>query len=130
MLYAKMFGYFAYQLCFVSLDNEARLTPRKASMVVVYSLSKFVVQAGTARLMDPLRGRDISSLFISVILLVPVTRIDNLHDIDTGGVEGLHALVVVQTSVDRVHTDGIDAELLEIRDISRAIGRIGQWVDE
>jgi hypothetical protein len=35
----------------------------KASMVRMYSLRREVVQAGEARLIDPLRGRETSSLF-------------------------------------------------------------------
>lgn len=35
----------------------------KASMVRMYSLSREVVHAGEARLIDPLRGREMSSLF-------------------------------------------------------------------
>jgi hypothetical protein len=36
--------------------------PEKTSMVLMYSFNKDVVQAGEARLIDPLRGRDTSSL--------------------------------------------------------------------
>lgn len=63
MLYAKMLGYCIMSSQIVTIDR-ARLTPRKASIVVMYSLRRLVDQEGDARSIDPLRGRDMSSLFI------------------------------------------------------------------
>jgi hypothetical protein len=44
-------------------------------------------------------------------------------------VKRLHALVVVVSRVDRVHSDGVDAELSEVGQISRAVLGRRQRVD-
>lgn len=49
-------------------------------------------------------------------------------EVDAGVGEGRHALVVVGGVVDSVHTDGVDAQLLELLDIALAPVDIGNGV--
>ena len=59
-----------------------------------------------------------------------LNRRGDVHGVDTGAAEVGHAAVVVQRRVDAVDTDGVDAELLEERNISFASISISQRVDK
>lgn len=57
-------------------------------------------------------------------------RIDIENNIDAGLLEEVHAFVVVGCVVNGVHTDGVDAELLEVLNVSLAVLSIGKWVGD
>lgn len=67
------------------------------------------------------------------VRVVTVDRVQGVvgikDDVDAGLGELLHALIVVLGVVGRVHTDGVDAELLELLDVGLADLGIGQRVD-
>ena len=45
----------------------------------------------------------------------------NSHDVDPRALQRLHALVMVVPRVDRVDADRVDAELLEVGHVARAV---------
>lgn len=59
-----------------------------------------------------------------------VGGVDVEGQVDAGGVESGHASVVVRSVVDGVDTDGVDAQLLELGNVTRASGDVGNGVDE
>jgi hypothetical protein len=54
--------------------------------------------------------------------------VDVESKVDASSCQRRHALVVIGGVVDRVHTDGIDSQLLELGDISLASRGIRDWV--
>ena len=54
--------------------------------------------------------------------------VDIKDEVDTGVLQLLHALVVVLGVVDGVDTDGVDAQLLEQRDVALAVVRVSDRV--
>lgn len=46
--------------------------------------------------------------------------VDIENQVDAGILEGLHTLVVVRGVVDSIHTDGVDAKILEISNVAKA----------
>lgn len=57
-----------------------------------------------------------------------VRGVDIDGEVDAGVSERLHAGIVVLGVVDRVDTDGVDAQLLELDDITRAAGGVSDGV--
>jgi hypothetical protein len=91
----------------------------KTLIVFVYSFNRFVDQEGEDRSIDPFNGSETSNLGVSTFH----GKVENhSHDINPSILEHLHTLVVVQTGIDRVHSDGVYAELLKIGDIPGTVG--------
>ncbi len=57
-----------------------------------------------------------------------VWRVDVERQVDARRIQQLHACIVVLRVVDGVHAHGVDAQLLELGDISSTRSYIGQWV--
>lgn len=49
-------------------------------------------------------------------------------DVDTGVVQSVHTLAVVQRGVNGVDTDNVSVQLLQVRDVSGTSVVVGQWV--
>lgn len=82
------------------------------------------------------RGEDVlkvdvvvGSLGIGTVDGVPGS-VDIQHQVDTGIGQGAHALIVVLGVVDGVHTDGVEAEVLELLDVTLAAIGIGDGIGE
>lgn len=54
----------------------------------------------------------------------------DVHGVDASRAQCGHACVVVQRCVDAVDTNGVDAKLFHVRDVSGAAIRVGEWVHE
>lgn len=57
-------------------------------------------------------------------------RVDVEHEVDASSCQLVHAIVVGGGVVDGVHTDGVDAELLELNDVASAVCSVGDRVNE
>ena len=97
-----------------------------ALIVVVYASSRFVDHEGEDRSMLPFRGKETSSLCVSAEGKMVK---GGVHDIDARAAKHGHALVMVETRVNRVDPDGIDAELFQIGQISSTILRRREGVN-
>jgi hypothetical protein len=106
--------------------------PEKALIVLIYSFRREVVQAGEALLIDPFKGREISSLLLFSHPDNPdkPSKLINYHlemesansqNIDSGITKCLHACIVVVLWVDTVDSQGVYAECLHLREISSTV---------
>lgn len=57
-------------------------------------------------------------------------RVDVEHQVDSSRCQRVHAGIVVGGVIDRVDTDGVDSQLLELHDVSRAGGCVCNGVDQ
>ena len=101
------------------IQEYCELTWLKTLIVFVYSFNRFVDQEGEDRSIDPFIGSETSNLGVSAF---HDTVENGSHDIYPSVLEHLHTLVVIETGIDRVDSDGVYAELLKVGDIPGTVG--------